>query len=83
MGSPKFLRPGDPETPFPALSDKYFCLKRLGKFIVISWEVTKRKRPCTNAMQPEMLGNGFLFAVFLVQTLTLPKISHIFRFPVY
>ena len=26
-GPPKFLRPGGPETPFPALSDKYFCQK--------------------------------------------------------
>ena len=30
-------------------------------------EVTKRKRLCTNAIQPETLGNGFLFAVFFVQ----------------
>ena len=56
---PKFLRPGGPESPFPVLSDKYFCQKRFGKLIVISrlfsrlvlplvgnaWEVTKRKRP--------------------------------------
>ena len=27
---PKFLLPGGPETPFPALSDKYFCQKRFG-----------------------------------------------------
>ena len=40
-----------------------------------AWEVTKRKRPCTNAIQPETLGNGFLFAVFLVQTLTLSQIQ--------
>ena len=34
--TPKFLRPGSPETPFPALSGKYFCQKRFGKLIVIS-----------------------------------------------
>ena len=33
---PKFLRPGGPETPFPVLSNKYFCQKRFGKLIVIS-----------------------------------------------
>ena len=83
------MRPGGPETPFPTLSDKYFCQKRFGKLIVISrlfsrlvftagskcMEVTKRKIPCTNAIQPETLGNGFLFAVFLVQTLTLPQVQ--------
>ena len=90
LGGPqKLLRPGSPETPFLALSDKYFCQKWLGKLIVISrlfsrlylplvrkaWEVTKRKRPCTNAIQPQTFGNGFLFAVFLVQTLTLTQIQ--------
>ena len=40
-----------------------------------AWEVTKRKRPCTNAIQPETLGSGFLFAVFLVQTSTLTPIQ--------
>ena len=80
-GPPKFLRPGRHETPFPTLSHKYFCKKRLSKLIVISclvrnaWEVTKRKRPCTNAIQPETLGNRFLFVIFLVQTLTLTQIQ--------
>ena len=32
-----------------------------------AWEVTKRKRPCTNAIQLETLGNGFLFADFCLQ----------------
>ena len=35
-GPPNVLRPGRPETPFAALSDKYFCQKRFGKMIVIS-----------------------------------------------
>ena len=69
-GPPKFLQPGGPETPFPALSDKYLCQKRFGKLIVISrlfsrlvftagsklWEVTKRKRPCTNGKAPLFYG---------------------------
>ena len=37
LGGPsKFVRPGGSETSFPALSHKYFCQKRFGKFIVIS-----------------------------------------------
>ena len=47
-----------------------------------AWEVTKHKRPCSNAIQPETLGKWFLFAVFLVQTLTLLQIQ-VFRFLVY
>ena len=47
-------------------------------------EVTKRKRLCTNAIQPEMLGNGFLFAVFFSSNLDFnPDPSQVFRFLVY
>ena len=87
---PKFLLPGGPEAPFPALSQINISVKKdsvnWSSFHICfhacylplvrnAWEVTKRKRPCTNAIQPETLGNGFLFAIFLVQTLTLPQIQ--------
>ena len=84
-GSPKTLRPGGPETPFPALSDKYFCQKGSVKWlsfhawylplVLNAWEVSKGKRPCTNAIQPKTLSNTFLFADNLVQNLTLPQIQ--------
>ena len=91
-GPPKCLRPGGLETPFPALSDKYFCEKRFGKLIVISrlfsrlfyrWlemhgrllSAKDHAQMQYSSIQPETLGNGFLFAVFLVQTLTFPQIQ--------
>ena len=45
---------------------------------------TKHKRSCTNAIQPETLGNGFLFAVFFSPNLdfTLDP-SQVFCFLVY
>ena len=46
-----------------------------------AWEVTKCKRPCTNAIQPETLGNGVLFAVFFSSNLDFNSDpSQVFRF---
>ena len=48
-----------------------------------AWEVTKakRKRPCTNAIQPETLGNGVLFALFFSSNLDFNSDpSQVFRF---
>ena len=89
-GLPKFLRPGGSETPFPALSDKYFCQKGSVNWssfhacfhawylplVRNSWEVTKVVYLAQmQYSQKRLVMDFYLQFFFLVQTLTLPQIQ--------